>query len=391
MKKNIDKVIRFSLICLLSTFSLFAQEAEEDLTLSSDIQSEEQEEIVEERDEGPIWVFLDTNQPEKQGDFEKTELELPGVEQEQTQKFIKQFLTESGRKVLIKSLKNSEPYRPYIIEQLKEKNMPLILQYLPIVESNYIPQAVSRSGATGIWQFMTNSMAPYLEKDSWYDDRRDPWKSTDAALSKLKYNYTFFGDWTLGIAAYNCGAGAMAAIVKKNPGKDYWTLVKENKLKKETTLYVPKLLAIADLIENADFYGCQDIKEAAEACSTSEAEEFAYIKTAGMFSFSQISKVTGIDKNKIKELNPALFRNCTPAREVYNLRLPKDAAADAEVRLREEGVATDAVMYTVKQGDSLWAISRRYNLSVADLCAVNGISEKSILSIGKKLIVPIFN
>ena len=192
MKKNIDKVIRFSLICLLSTFSLFAQEAEEDLTLSSDIQSEEQEEIAEERDEGPIWVFLDTNQPEKQGDFEKTELELPGVEQEQTQKFIKQFLTESGRKVLIKSLKNSEPYRPYIIEQLKEKNMPLILQYLPIVESNYIPQAVSRSGATGIWQFMTNSMAPYLEKDSWYDDRRDPWKSTDAALSKLKYNYTFY-------------------------------------------------------------------------------------------------------------------------------------------------------------------------------------------------------
>ncbi len=328
---------------------------------------------------------------EIQNGVRRKELELPGIEHELSQKFLRQYLTASGQKVLVRSLENAAPYLPYILEQLKERNMPLILQYLPIVESNYIPNAVSRSGATGIWQFMANSMAPYLEKDSWYDERRDPWKSTDAALSKLEYNFRFFGDWELALAAYNCGAGAMGKFVKKNPGKDFWYLAENEILKKESILYVPKLLAIADIIENAHYYGATGIEEAVKAIENVEPEKFTYIKTAGMFSFNQISKATGVSKARVKTLNPALFRNCTPAREVYSLRLPGDMPADTEENLKKQGVATDAVMYTVKEGDSLWGISRRYGITVEDLCSVNEISEKKVLSIGKKLIVPIFN
>ncbi|MBR6145046.1 MAG: transglycosylase SLT domain-containing protein [Treponema sp.] len=328
---------------------------------------------------------------ETQNGVRRKELELPGIEHELSQKFLRQYLTASGQKVLVRSLENAAPYLPYILEQLKERNMPLILQYLPIVESNYLPNAVSRSGATGIWQFMANSMAPYLEKDSWYDERRDPWKSTDAALSKLEYNFRFFGDWELALAAYNCGAGAMGKFVKKNPGKDFWYLAENEILKKESILYVPKLLAIADIIENAHYYGATGIEEAVKAIENVEPEKFTYIKTAGMFSFNQISKATGVSKTKVKTLNPALFRNCTPAREVYSLRLPGDMPEDTEENLKKQGVATDAVMYTVKEGDSLWGISRRYGITVEDLCSVNEISEKKVLSIGKKLIVPIFN
>ncbi|MBQ5450301.1 MAG: transglycosylase SLT domain-containing protein [Treponema sp.] len=328
---------------------------------------------------------------ETQNGVRRKELELPGIEHELSQKFLRQYLTASGQKVLVRSLENAAPYLPYILEQLKERNMPLILQYLPIVESNYLPNAVSRSGATGIWQFMANSMAPYLEKDSWYDERRDPWKSTDAALSKLEYNFRFFGDWELALAAYNCGAGAMGKFVKQNPGKDFWYLAENEILKKESILYVPKLLAIADIIENAHYYGATGIEEAVKAIENVEPEKFTYIKTAGMFSFNQISKATGVSKTRVKTLNPALFRNCTPAREVYSLRLPGDMPEDTEENLKKQGVATDAVMYTVKEGDSLWGISRRYGITVEDLCSVNEISEKKVLSIGKKLIVPIFN
>ncbi|MBQ5498866.1 MAG: LysM peptidoglycan-binding domain-containing protein [Treponema sp.] len=156
-------------------------------------------------------------------------------------------------------------------------------------------------------------------------------------------------------------------------------------------MYVPKLLAIADIIENAHYYGATGIEEAVKAIENVEPEKFTYIKTAGMFSFNQISKATGVSKTRVKTLNPALFRNCTPAREVYSLRLPGDMPEDTEENLKKQGVATDAVMYTVKEGDSLWGISRRYGITVEDLCSVNEISEKKVLSIGKKLIVPIFN
>ena len=109
-----------------------------------------------------------------------------------------------------------------------------------------------------------------------------------------------------------------------------------------------------------------------------------------MLSFSQISQALDVDKNTIKTLNPALFRNCTPAGEVYMLRLPKGKGEGAEEKLQKQGMAKDAVIHTVQKGDTLWAISRKYGITVKDLCQVNNIKENGILSIGTRLIVPIF-
>ncbi|MCH5290707.1 MAG: transglycosylase SLT domain-containing protein [Treponema sp.] len=337
-------------------------------------------------EESPLILEPGTVYPEP----EYHEIGIEGVDHELTKKYREQYMTDSGRAWLSHCLAASVPYRPYIQARLKEKNMPMFLQYIPVVESNYKITAVSQSGATGLWQFMANSMSPFLKRTSWYDERLDPWKSTDAALRKLSDNYAIFGDWALAIAAYNCGAGAMTKILKLNPDKDFWWLAQNGKLPKQSAQYVPKLLAVADIVENAAYYGALEAGIMDCLIADAEPEEFDYITIAGMMSLSQIAELSGIPKETVTGLNPALFRNCTPAGTTYMLRLPHGSAQQVEAALTSAGAATDALVHTVKKGDSLWAISREYGLTVQDLCEVNNIRENGILSIGQQLIVPIF-
>lgn len=318
-------------------------------------------------------------------------IDIPGRDQPLTQKYIKQYLSDENRLWILRCLVNSIEYRPYIRQKLIENNMPLVLQYLPIIESNFTNSAVSRSGATGMWQFMENSMGNSLKKNAWYDDRRDPWKSTDAAIQKLKDNYKTFGNWVTAIAAYNCGAGAMKRYLRAHPGKDYWYLAENGLIKKETALYVPKLLAVAEIIENAEYYGAVEISMADKLILDAEISNFDYVTIAGMLSLDQISKITGIDKTTIQHLNPALYRGYTPAGTKYNLRLPEGTGNEAEIALKENAVPTDGLVHTVKKGDTLWGLSRKYGISVSDLCLINGIKENGILSLGQKIIIPIFN
>ena len=317
-------------------------------------------------------------------------LEIEGADNPLTIKYRDYYLTNEGRKWLAKSLADSVRYRPYVRQKLTEKNLPMLLQYLPIVESNYKATAVSSAGAVGVWQFMVNSMSPFLKRNSWYDERRDPWKSTDAALIKLKDNYNIFHDWAIAIAAYNCGTGAMNRIIKKYPEKDFWYLAEKGLLRTQSAQYVPKLIAIADIVENAEYYGAIEIGATDKMIEDIPVENFDYITVAGMFSLTQIAKVTGIEEDEITFLNPELIRSCTPARETYKLRLPLGTGSAAEEALKEQGVATDAITYVVKKGDSLWSISRKYNVKVQYLCEINNIEENDILSIGKTLIVPMF-
>lgn len=332
--------------------------------------------------------------PEKKSNvkngFAHVDIDLDGINHPLTQKYIKYYQESEGRKILVMALKNSVPYRPYIIQELEKKGLPSYLQYIPIVESHYKYTAVSKSGATGIWQFMTNSMAPLLKKGKGFDDRRDPWLSTDAAILKFRDNYRTFNDWAFAMAAYNCGAGALSKIVKANPQLSYWDMCDKGLLKVEPTHYVPKLLAIAEIVENAGYYGLTDIKEAADLIKGKSVEEFDYVTTKVMLTFAQLSDATGVSVEKIKQLNPSLLDNCTPLGSSYSLRLPKGKSVGIKDKLKKKGLALDCQYHTVVKGDTLWGISRKFDLTVEQLCKANGMTENSVLSIGKVLVIPIY-
>ena len=153
-------------------------------------------------------------------------------------KFHNEFNSDYGEKLLNQVLTRAEPYRAYIREKLIEYEVPLCLEYLPVIESNFNIKAVSKSGAVGLWQFMENSIAGLLTKNTWVDERKDPWLSTEAAIKKLKQNYDYFGDWALALAAYNMGLGGLSRLMKTTGCQSFWELADGGYLKAETKNYL---------------------------------------------------------------------------------------------------------------------------------------------------------
>ena len=173
--------------------------------------------------------------------------------------YFKKYSSKQEQKHLAAIWEQAEYFVPFIESKVKEYGLPKEVIYLPFVESNFRPDAVSKSGATGLWQFMTNSIDGYNMKiNEWVDERRDFWKATEAAMKKIKYNYSVLKDWNLAIAAYNCGLGKMKRTVMDGGTSDYWKLCQKGLLSKETTHYIPKLLAISDVLKNRSKYGIKD-------------------------------------------------------------------------------------------------------------------------------------
>lgn len=309
----------------------------------------------------------------------------------QVESFRKQYLSPKWSTLLRGYLESAMDYRLYVRKAVSDSEMPEMLEYLPVVESNYKTNAKSRSGAIGMWQFMANSVWPFLTLNDFVDERLDPWKSTDAALKKLTDNYNIFNDWLLAIAAYNCGVGAMNKAIKKAGGvKDFWYLAENGYLTKQTSDYVPKLIAIADLALNSEYYGI-DIPNHNEEYELLENERngnFDYITVKKAYSLNQLAQEMRMDSDTIKRLNPSYTMGMTHPSKTSEIRLPlgmKQSAEDALVHLTP---VEFPIKYTVVAGDSLWSISRKYKTSVSAICELNGIKENAILKIGKILYIP---
>lgn len=310
---------------------------------------------------------------------------------EEVEKFRKLYLSPKWSTLLKAYLESAMEYRLYVRKAIQDAQMPEMLEYLPVVESNYKTAAKSRSGAIGMWQFMANSVWPFLTLNDFVDERLDPWKSTDAALKKLTDNYNYFNDWLLAIGAYNCGVGAMSKAIKKAGGeKNFWYLAENGYLSKQTAEYVPKLIAIADLAINSEYYGI-DIPSHDEEFEMLENEKngnFDYITVKKAYSLNQLAQEMRLDNATLKRLNPSYTMGMTHPSKQSEIRLPlgmKQSALDA---LENITPVEFPIKYKVEAGDSLWSISRRYKTTVQAICELNDIKENAILKIGKILYIP---
>ncbi|WAJ39758.1 LysM peptidoglycan-binding domain-containing protein [Pseudomonas sp. GOM7] len=276
------------------------------------------------------------------------------------------------------------PYIHYIVERLAERGMPMELALLPVIESAYDPQAYSPAQAVGLWQFIPSTGRVYnLRQTNWYDGRRDVTASTRAALDYLSRLHEMFnGDWLLALAAYNAGEGRVSRAIERNEKlglpSDYWNL----SLPKETEEYVPKLLALSQVIFTPEAYGVTLAPIANEPY-------FEQVAIKQHMDLSRLAQLADLDETELLQLNPAYKRGVTMDGPQH-LLIPAQKAEmfSANLALMKPQELVDWQTYRVHAGDSLHAIANRYHLTVNTLKEVNQLSGNR-LSIGQELTIPV--
>lgn len=325
------------------------------------------------------------NSQQQEIPYKELELSYP-KDNELYLKFFNQYNSEYGKKWLTAVMKNATPYRSYIQNKIKEMGLPECLEFLPVIESSFKINATSKSGAKGLWQFMKNSIAPYMKITDWYDQRCDPWISTDSALKKLKENYDELGDWYLALAAYNTGLGGIKRTIKRYNSNDYWELSKKKALKNETAQYVPKFLAIAELLTNAEYYQIE-IPEA----EPNNFDSYAFVETKRNLDISLIAEEVGIEQDLMSFLNPALTYGVTPPDSSYNLRVPQEHKESIEALIKDQSkLLIKYHRYKIRSGDTLFALSLHYDVSVDMILQANPGLKANSLQIGKTVLIPAF-
>jgi len=298
----------------------------------------------------------------------------------------------------------SQYYYPWMREIFDKYDVPEELIYLTIVESALNPIAVSRAGATGIWQFMYATGKAYkLEVNTFVDDRRDPFKATDAAARHLRDLYNIFNDWGLAISAYNCGAGGVRKAIARSGGKtEFWGV--KPFLPRETQNYFPYYIAALYLVNYHLEHGIPFAD-----LTIPFAVDTVMVKKE--LHLQQVAEVLEIDLDELKILNPQYKRLIIPAySRSYPIRLKHtdilrfieledsiyhykydelfNPMKGYETMFAEDLSDAKKSYHTVKKGETLGAIASRYGTTVRRLCDYNNLSNANKLSVGQKLRIP---
>lgn len=310
---------------------------------------------------------------------------IPVVENNWVMAEIKLFQTVE-RKFFEESYRRSGLFRPMIVEELKKAGLPEELSWLPLIESGFKTRALSRARALGLWQFIASTGYRYgLKRDKYIDERMDPVKSTRAAIKYLSELHDFFGDWTTAIASYNCGEIRVQSVIR-NQKIDYldnfWDLF--SSLPYETARYVPRFIATLLIVDNPGKYGF-------ELPEVDPPLSYETVSLTKPIKLSSLASKLGLSADLLSQLNPELRYDSTP-NYAYELRVPAGYREQTLACLNElpNWVPPDVLYgwHTVKKGETLGQIARRYHTSVAAIVRLNKLKSSRLIYPGQRLRIP---
>lgn len=273
-------------------------------------------------------------------------------------------------------------YLHYTVSEAEQRGIPTELALLPVIESSYNPFAYSHASAAGMWQFIPGTGKIFgLKQNWWFDGRRDVIESTRAAYDFLTQLHSKFGSWELALAAYNAGPGAVQRSINRNLAEglpaDFWSL----RLPSETMSYVPRFLAMAQLIKSPESFGVS-------LRPIMDQPYFRVVDTNGQIDLESAASLAGVSLKELYQLNPGFNRWATdpegPHRLLIPASLPTDFAQQISALPAPERVAVEN--YTVKKGDTLFKVAKRFGTTPAELKRLNKLKSNQLKN-GSTLVV----
>lgn len=281
---------------------------------------------------------------------------------------------------LERAVERSRPYLFHIVQEVEKRGMPMEIALLPMIESAFNPQALSPMKASGIWQFIPSTGRVYgLEQNAWYDGRKDILQATQAALDYLENLHQMFGDWELALAAYNCGEGCVARAQSRSRGSDYASI----RLPSETRNYVPKLVAVRNIIMDPQRFGI-------ELEPVADESYFMQVNLSSPMEARQAAKLAEMDLDEFLALNPAFHRRVIYTDSSNVLLLPVDRVEAFQFNLRRQGADKQLQTYSASRGEKLSGIAEKFGVSLEWLKAYNPLKlHKGKVAKAQTLVVPV--
>lgn len=255
---------------------------------------------------------------------------------------------------LARAIQRSRPYLFHIVEEVEKRGMPMEIALLPMIESAYNPMALSPQKASGIWQFIPATGRIYgLQQNAWYDGRRDILQATQAALDYLARLHQMFGDWELALAAYNCGEGCVARAQSRNGGGGYAGI----KLPTETRHYVPKLIAVRNILQDPQRFGLN-------VDSIANEPYFMQVNLSRPMEARSAARLAEMDLEEFLSLNPAFQRRVIHTDTRGVLLLPADRVETFQFNLHRQGKDKGLQSYQARRGEKASGIAAKFGVTL---------------------------